>query len=178
MFAPAAIDMEEMVIVAPTNDSFVSVPDIEVPEIRESVLYNVADKKCYKQADYVMFFSDMLASSIEYQKLKRLFAHHRDIMQVDFRTFFDSYKEMSAAMKPLVPYGCKCVTDVSCDDGSLYNYYEFDDKKIFFNILFDDEEGVSALVSVSAADGFVSIDGTIEETADYLRNILSSGING
>lgn len=81
-------------------------------------------------------------------------------------------------MSTIVPEHCDIVTEVSVEDECLYNYYEFNDTKIFFNLFFDkDEESPVAQVNVRSNGKFLSVEGSIEEVAAYLKNALDNNLN-
>ena len=141
-------------------------------ESNESLLFllNSPDKQ-YKSADYCLYCSDIFSALIQFNKLKKLYSENKDIFRVSFNNFFRNFIEMSDSMQMLLPESVKCVTEVSKSDGTIFNYYEFEDKKIFFNLYFDEDETDStALVNIKSNSGFLSIEGTIEETVEYLKD--------
>ena len=76
-------------------------------------------------------------------------------------------------MDAIVPEYCHRLTEVSVDEECLYNYYEFDNNKIFFNLFFD-EDSVDPVAQINANSNgkFISIEGSIETAADKLKKAL------
>lgn len=133
--------------------------------LRTRMLLNKLDKREHKSAESVIFFNDMLTAGMEMEKVAELYVKLGNECEADINTFFEAYLRMTDEMKKVVPNGCVAVTDVSEEDGCLYNYYEFGDTKMFFNLFFDceDEECVTAVANVNKGGKFHSIQGKIEE---------------
>lgn len=138
------------------------------------VLLNEPHKRSYRSAEHILFQSEMLAFGLELDKIKKIYSKHINLFAVDFQTFFDAYLKMSRIMSTIVPKYCRVFTEVSIEDECLYNYYEFEDRKIFFNLFFEENEKEPiALINVTADGEFHSLEGSIEKTVDCLRNILA-----
>lgn len=167
--------LEEVAIVRQAPESFRYYQESRATRY---LLLNEPDKKSYKSADFVLFQSVLLSISVELDKIERLYNKYSELFDVDYKTFFDSYLRMCDAMNAIVPDGCKIITEVSAEEECLYNYYEFDDKKIFFNLFFEgDEKEPAVRINVRSNDKFLSIDGSIDNAADYLRNALKRNLN-
>lgn len=147
----------------------------EWEESNESLVFllNSSDKQ-HKSADYCLYCSDMFSALIQLNKLKKLYSENKDIFHINFDIFFRNFIEMSDSMQMILPESVKCVTEVSKVDETIFNYYEVEDKKIFFNLYFDEDETEStALVNIKSNTGFLSIEGTIEETVKYLKDFIN-----
>lgn len=142
------------------------------------LLLNEPKKRFHKSAEYVLFQSDMLSLGIEYDKIKKLYSKHQDLFPVDFRTFFGAYKKMSDIMAAVIPENCDRETEISEEDRCIYNYYGFDNTKIIFNLFFDDDaENPIAQINIRSNGKFLSLEGTIEKAASYLKNIIDKNSN-
>lgn len=175
-----------MVADAPVIDNVTIVR--EVPETfryyQESqnifdLLLNEPSKRSHKPTDFILYQYDILSIGFEINKIGGLYIRYKKIFPVDFNTFLNSYLRMADAMDSIIPKHSEIVTDVSIEDECLYNYYEFDDKKIFFNLFFDEEgkESPVAVVNLNSKEGFRSFEGSIEKTFEYLKKSLETTSN-
>lgn len=138
------------------------------------VLLNKPHKRFYKSAEFVLLQSETLSFGLEFDKIKKIYNRYRSFFAVDFQTFFEAYCKMSSIMNSIVPSHCRIFTEVSTEDECLYNYYEFDDRKIFFNLFFEEnEETPIAQINVTADGKFHSLEGSIETSAARLQIILA-----
>ncbi len=152
--------------------SELGVCDWEESEKSLSFLLNSLDKQP-KSADYFMYCSDMFSALIQFNKIKKIYSENKSIFHVNFNTFFRNFIEMSDSIQMLLPESTKCITGVSKVDQMIYNYYEFEDKQIFFNLYYDEDES-GALVNVKSDNGFFSIEGSIEDSIEKLQNYLNT----
>lgn len=142
------------------------------------LLLNEPHKRSHKSTQFVLFQNDLLNFGIELEKIKNLYNNHKRIFKVDFKTFSDAYVEMTEAMNSIIPSYCNVETELSEEDECLYNYYEFDDKKIIFNLFFDEDEKYTiALINLKSREKFLSIEGSIEKAVDCLKKNLENDIN-
>lgn len=153
--------------------SELGVCDWEESDDSLSFLLNSLDKQ-HKSADYFLYCSDIFSVLIQFNKIRKLYLENKEIFHVSFNHFLRNFIEMSDSMQMLLPESAKCVTEVSKVDETIFNYYEFEDKKIFFNLYFDEEgSDSSALVNIKSDSGFLSIEGTIKETVEYLKDYIN-----
>lgn len=142
------------------------------------VILNEPDKRSHKSTEDILLQSAILSIGIEFDKIRNLYSKYRNLFIVDFSTFFGAYIEMSELMMDIVPEDCDIVTEVSVENECLYSYYEYDDKKIFFNLFFDEEENSPiAQANIQSNGNFNSVEGTIETVAFYLKNLLQNNPN-
>lgn len=145
---------------------------------RYDLLLNEPHKRSHKSTQFVLFQNELLSLGIESERIKNLYNKHKSIFKVDFKTFSDAYFKMSEAMNAIMPDYCNVETAVSEEDECLYNYYEFNNKKIFFNLFFDDEEpDTIAVINLKSKEKFISIEGSIEKAVDYLKKNLETDTN-
>lgn len=138
------------------------------------VLLNEPHKQFNRSTEVVLFQSDLLSISLEHDKIRKIYNNHRNLFAVDYKTFFEAYYKMCGMMSSIVPQNCRVFTEVSAEEECLYNYYEFADRKIFFNLFFDENEDAPvAQINVTANGKFHSIEGSIEKAVGYLKKYLA-----
>ena len=163
--------LDEVTIVSPAPKNFDTCYDSE--RVLD-VLMNEPHKRSYKSADLILLQSDILSFGLELDKIKKIYSKHRNLFTMDFQIFYAAYYKMSRIMSTIVPKHCRVFTEVSTEDECLSNYYEFDDRKIFFNLFFEENEKEPiALINVTSDGKFQSLEGSIENTVDRLRLILT-----
>lgn len=145
---------------------------------RYDLIFNEPHKRSHKSTQFIIYQNYLLNIGIEIEKIKNLYNSYKKILKVDFNTFSDAYVKMTETMNSIIPIDCTVETDVSEEDECLYNYYEFDDKKIIFNLFFDEDEKYTvALINLKTREKFLSIEGSIEKAVDCLRKNLENDTN-
>ena len=162
--------LEEIAVVGRVPDTY---RDFSELHYRNILLLNEPPRKSHRSAEQVLFQNDMLSIGIELNRLLKLYKKKKKVFAVNFKTFYDAYLRMSRMMDAIVPEYCHRLTEVSVDEECLYNYYEFDNNKIFFNLFFD-EDSVDPVAQINANSNgkFISIEGSIETAADKLKKAL------
>lgn len=135
------------------------------------LLFNQPLKRSHKSSESILFQSKVLSLSIELDRIKAIYYKYRSFFPVDFTTFISAYNQMHNLMLGLIPFYAITVTGVSEEDECIYNYYEFDGKKIFFNLFFDEDEPV-ATININYSGHFKSVEGPIEKAFGYLKKLL------
>ena len=142
------------------------------------LLFNEPHKRSHKPADFFLFQSRLLSISIEIEKIKSLYHKYKHLLSVDYSTFINAYKKMSAEMSNIIPADSNIVAGVSTEDECFYNYYEFSGFKIFFNLFFDkDEKEPVATIDVNNSKQFLSIEGSIDKVSRCLKDLLEKDFN-
>lgn len=173
MFATPAL--EEVAIVRDAPQSFINHHETEN---FMDVILNEPDKRPKKSTEEILLQSELISFIIEYDRINNLYGKYRNLFPVDFKTFYDAYREMSDVMNDILPEHCDAVTEVSVENECLYNYYEYNNQKIFFNLYFD-EDGLSPVAQINfhVNKKFNSIEGSIKAVASYLKNALDNNTN-